>query len=197
MDLSNDCTLQRLNDEIDLSNFVCKENDLNDFLKNEALGYSKELMGVTHVFTLDSNPLDIVCFFTVSNDVLNLEEVPGNSRNQINRSIPNPKRKLKHYPSVKIGRLGVNQKFSNLGTGAQLMDFIKGWFTIGNKTGCRFIIVDAYSKEKVLKYYADNGFKLLIKDEASESAYTGRELPLATRFMYFDLKQYIPTKIEL
>jgi GNAT superfamily N-acetyltransferase len=196
VDLSNDCTLQRLTREIDLSNFYCKEEDLNDFLKNEALDYSKELMGVTHVFTLDSDPSDIVCFFTVSNDVLNLEDAPGNSRNQINRSIPNQKRKLKHYPSVKIGRVGINQKFAGLKIGKQLMEFIKEWFTIGNKTGCRFIIVDAYNKEKVLKYYSDNDFKLLIKEESVEAEHTDREIPLATRFMYFDLKKYIPTRIE-
>ena len=29
----------------------------------------------------------------------------------------------------------------------------------GLKTGCRFIVVDAYNKENVLHFYEKNGFK--------------------------------------
>ena len=39
------------------------------------------------------------------------------------------------------------------------MSFIKDWFRHeDNKTGCRFIVVDAYNEEKVLRYYEKNGF---------------------------------------
>lgn len=34
------------------------------------------------------------------------------------------------------------------------MSFIKDWFRHeDNKTGCRFIVVDAYNEDKVLRYY--------------------------------------------
>jgi hypothetical protein len=214
LNLLEECTLVRLKPEFDLKAFKCIEQDLTEFLKNDALNYTNELMGVTYLFTLDKEPETIVCFFTVSNDVLNLQDVP--KKNKINRPIPNSKRSLEHYPSVKIGRLGIDCKFSGLEIGDQLMHFIKDWFLYQNKTGCRFIIVDAYNKEKVLKYYNENSFGFLFETEQEEHDYTFEEeedsfsffgsfklnfknfllkkpeslnlKSLKTRFMYFDLK---------
>jgi hypothetical protein len=58
-----------------------------------------------------------------------------------------------------------------------VIDFIKGWFTEGNKTGCRFIVVDALNNPDTLKFYSKNGFlNLNPKDEKDK-----------TRLMYFDL----------
>lgn len=47
---------------------------------------------------------------------------------------------------------------SNDSIKTKLMSFIKDWFRHeDNKTGCRFIVVDAYNEEKVLRYYERNG----------------------------------------
>lgn len=72
------------------------------------------------------------------------------------------------------------------------MSFIKDWFRHeDNKTGCRFIVVDAYNEEKVLRYYERNGFILLYKTEEIEKEYY--DIPqnetLKTRLLYFDLKR--------
>ena len=65
------------------------------------------------------------------------------------------------------------------------------WFrTKDNKTGCRFIVVDAYNNEKTLHFYEKNGFKPLYKTEQEERDFlelSSEEL-LETRFMFFDLK---------
>jgi hypothetical protein len=53
-------------------------------------------------------------------------------------------------PAVKIGRLGVAHASQRDGTGTQVLDFLKMWFTVGNKTGCRFIVVDAYNFFKLV-----------------------------------------------
>lgn len=48
------------------------------------------------------------------------------------------------------------------------MAFIKDWFRHeDNKTGCRFIVVDAYNEDKVLTYYDKNGFVTLYKTVTS------------------------------
>lgn len=70
------------------------------------------------------------------------------------------------------------------------MEFIKSWFRIDNKTGCRFIIVDAYNNSDTIRYYLKNDFHFLIEDEKLEAKYMGigvGRLPLNTRLMYFDL----------
>ena len=72
------------------------------------------------------------------------------------------------------------------------MAFIKDWFRHeDNKTGCRFIVVDAYNEEKILRYYERNGFVPLYKTDVIEKQYYDipQDEPLKTRLLYFDLKK--------
>jgi hypothetical protein len=78
LNLTSDCTLQRLSNLSNFNNFICTKQDLNEFLKEDALAYAQKLLGVTYLFTLDSNPRDIVCFFTVSNDGLKVDQYSNN-----------------------------------------------------------------------------------------------------------------------
>ena len=89
-----------------------------------------------------------------------------------------------------IGRLGTNKDFAGQGYGTAIMDFIKVLFRTNNRTGCRFLIVDALNRPETLHYYEKNGFRYLIDDERLEAKYMGigvGRLPLNTRLMYFDL----------
>jgi GNAT superfamily N-acetyltransferase len=95
---------------------------------------------------------------------------------------------MRNYPAVKVGRLGVNQKFDGSGVGSQPMSFIKAWFSTDNKTGCRFLLVDAYNEAKVLNYYQRNGFNFLLDQEDEiQKDKEGNPRPLRTRLMFFDL----------
>ena len=84
------------------------------------------------------------------------------------------------YPAVKIGRLAVHTEFQKQGFGTQLIDFAKRFFVNKNRTGCRFITVDAYQES--LLFYEKNGFEYLTYDDAKER----------TRLMYFDLITFQP-----
>ena len=75
---------------------------------------------------------------------------------------------MRRFPGVLIGRLGVSQEFQGKEIGTELMDFIKSWFVDSNKTGCRFLIVDAYNDRNTLNYYESNGFKYLFSTENQE-----------------------------
>jgi hypothetical protein len=120
-------------------------------------------LGKSYCFTLDENPLTIICAFTVSNDSIKTTFLPNSRKKKVTKEIPRQKQ-MKSYPAVLIGRLGVNKNFRKIENeqkrlGEQLMDFIKAWFVDkNNKTGCRFIVVDSYNKERPLKYYTENGF---------------------------------------
>lgn len=74
--------------------------------------------------------------------------------------------------------------------GSQLLGFIKDWFRAeDNKTGCRFLVVDAYNLPQTLNFYTKNGFKFLHKDDAEEKSYYHVcDDFISTRLMYFDLK---------
>lgn len=188
-DISQHCVRVDLTDEISSFTFSCGDDDLDDFFHNHALIYSKEHLGKTYVF-VDSNSSEIVAFFTVSNDSIKTTFIPKNSTNRVQRKIPGLKH-LRTYPAVLIGRLGVNKLFQGKGLkiGRQIVNFIKLWFLDdNNKTGCRFLVVDAYNKLEVLSFYEKNGFKYLYATEDDEKEATQIDSEsLNTRLMFLDL----------
>ncbi len=60
------------------------------------------------------------------------------------------------------------------------MTFLKYFFIIKNKTGCRFLIVDAYNTPRVIKFYKKNKFILLTEEDKNKK----------TRSLYIDLINY-------
>lgn len=192
--LTSDCTLRLLTQELsqNCKPFVCDDNDLCEFFAEDFIAFNQDLFGKTYCFTLDKDPSVIVCAFTISNDSIKARLLPKTSKNRVSRKVTNQKRGLKSYPAVLIGRLGVSVDFEGQGLGRELMDFIKAWFIDGgNKTGCRFLVVDSYNKERPLSYYTRNNFKYIFDDEEDEQKYSGVELEegetLDTRLLYFDL----------
>ncbi len=70
------------------------------------------------------------------------------------------------------------------------MDVIKDWFlTDDNKTGCRFVLVDAVNAPQTLSYYERNGFKPLFPRIDDEKYFYNidKDNDLKTRMYYFDL----------
>lgn len=170
--------------------FACGNEDLDDFFHNDAPLYAKELLGKTYVMVLADNPNKIVCAFTVSNDSVKMALVPDNKlRNRMQRGIPNQKR-MRSYPAVLIGRLGVSMDFKGLHIGSQLLTYIMMWFiNRDNKTGCRFLVVDAYNDSAVLSFYLKNGFRFFYDSEEQEreAFHICIDAPLRQRLMIFDL----------
>ena len=81
-------------------------------------------------------------------------------------------------------------KFQHLHIGTEVMDFIKSWFVEPyNKTGCRYLVVDAYNEDVPVAFYKKNGFDFMFSTEEQEKSYRGivSDKPLKTRLMYFDL----------
>lgn len=187
--LESKCSFKPFTSELITSSnlFECDNSDLNDFFLNDCVNYSKELLGKTYCFTLDSDDKNIICAFTISNDSIKVSNLPRPRKSNIQKRFPRQKR-FKSYPAVLIGRLGVNKNYKRMGIGSELMDFIKSWFVDkDNKTGCRFIVVDSYNTETALNYYLKNGFEFLFSTESQEKDNIGTNRELKTRLMYFDL----------
>lgn len=193
-DIFQNCSFLRWDTQIaaKLPPIDCGEEDLNDFFTNEAVLYASELLGKTYVWITNDEPHEIVAAFTVSNDSIKSRLLPSNSLNKINRPISNHKRG-RTYPAVLIGRLGVDVKFQgkSFHIGSQIIEFMKQWFSEEeNKTGCRFLLVDAYNNAGVLSFYEKNGFKFLYPSEEEEKTFYNLQKveKLNTRMMFLDLK---------
>lgn len=172
--------------------FSCKDKDLDEFFAKDAFYYDSELLGRTYAWIDMANPTNIMGLVTLANDSIKVKSIANAARNRIQRGVTNAKRGM-NYPAVLIGRLGVSVEYrgKGLNIGSQILDYLKRWFQSNeNKTGCRFIVVDAYNNERTINFYQKNGFKLLYKSEQEEREFLeiSPEKPLETRFMFCDLK---------
>lgn len=171
--------------------FSCiHDKDIEHFFKSDFEDYNNQLLGKSYGFVKAGKSLELVAAFTVSNSMLPVSDLPKSIKNRINRPIPNTKRNSQ-YPAVLVGQLAVFDSFSGNQIGDEVLSFIKGWFIDPlNKTGCRYIIVDAANNNKVLDFYQRNGFRFIFDNITDEIEYMKLDLEpeyKRTRLMYFDL----------
>ena len=75
----------------------------------------------------------------------------------------------------KIHQLQIIPRHQGKGYGRDILNFTKALFVDNNRTGCKFITVDAYRES--LDFYVKNGFKYL----------SSRDKKSDTRLMYYNL----------
>ena len=187
--LSDECSLCELKERADLEGFCCGDKDLDDFFTNDCFAYAKELLGKTYFYTVKSEPTTVVCAFTLANAGIRVSDLPNARRKKVEANIPHVK-SLKDYPAVLIARLGVSKDFRSKHIGSDVLRYIKYWFLDPyNKTGCRYVLVDAYNSASTIRFYESNGFATVFSSEEQEKEYRhiAEERPLNTRLMYFDL----------
>lgn len=190
------CDFMELTEEVlqQCNGFTCKDADITEFFTHDYADYTYQLSGKSYCF-VKPDTSEIVCAFTVANSSVKVASLPSGLRNKLNRKIPNAKRSPQ-YPAVLVVQLAVSDLFSGHHIGDELLDFIKSWFIDPlNKTGCRYVIVDAVNHPKVFDYYQRNGFKFLFSSDEEEWVFlhnkgqepTAPVEPMRTRLMYFDL----------
>ena len=174
--------------------YVCsKDEQINRFFHEEFLDYDFQMLGKTYCF-VTSEKHKMVTAFTIANSSVRVDNMPKSKRNKLNRKIPFAKQRSQ-YPAVLVAQLAVFDEFRGMNLGRDVIDFIKSWFINPlNKTGCRYLVVDAVNKPKVLQFYIDNGFDFIFSSDVEEMQYMSKAEQVAdndvfreTRLMVFDL----------
>ena len=164
--------IRRLEKQEIVKSFDCGDADLNDFILNESLLYRKELLAVS--YAVEDNSKSVIAYFSLANDRVSLSDFEDKTAfNRFRRHRFVNEKRLKSYPAVKICRFGVDLMVKKH-IGTRVLNFIKSYFIEDNKTGCRFITVDAYSS--AIPFDLKNGFEPLTSDDEND----------ATRLLYFD-----------
>lgn len=171
----------RLEPNAVVKNFNCGDADLNEFILKESAPFAKALLSVSYA-CVDSTCGKTLAFCSLANDKVSISDF--NDKTEYNRfrkhqGFPQGKR-LKSYPAVKLCRLGVDVSARGFHIGSWMLDYIKSMFVVSNKTGCRFLTVDAYLA--AIPFYEKNGFVFLNE--------TDKNNPY-TRLMYFDLMDIV------
>lgn len=167
----------QLTSDTDIKPFKCADEDLNEFLLEDAKHFQNELMAVTYLIEyMEQNKT--AAYFSLLADKITFNPDERAVWNKLNRNIPNQKRR-RSYPAVKIGRLAVNEEFAGCGLGTFILDNIKYAFANVKRLGCRFVTVDALST--AVAFYEKNGFQFFTEQDKDDY----------TRLMFFDLKNFI------
>lgn len=169
--------IRRLEKQEIVKSFDRGDADLNDFILNESLLYRKELLAVS--YAVEDNSKSVIAYFSLANDRVSLSDFEDKTAfNRFRRHRFVNEKRLKSYPAVKICRFGVDLMVKKH-IGTRVLNFIKSYFIEDNKTGCRFITVDAYSS--AIPFDLKNGFEPLTSDDEND----------ATRLLYFDLNDIV------
>lgn len=174
-------SLIELKQETVISNFNCDDEDLNDFLVTKAKPYSAELLATTYILEKNNST---IAYYSIFNDSLAIEECNFLSKTAFKKFLSNlvthPKRHLKNYPAIKIGRLAVSADVKGQGIGKKIIDNIIAFCLDHNSNcACKLITVDAYDQS--LAFYEKMGFSYLSERDKGED----------TRQMYIDLTPYL------
>jgi hypothetical protein len=151
------------------TSFSCGKEDLNEFFTKDQFRYDEQLLAKTYVLTPDggddNRPKALVSF---CNDSIRTESFEINKDfKEIQKQVPYGKR-YKSLPAVKIARLGVQQEWKKQKIGSLLLNMTKLLFLTENRTGCRYVTVDAYKTKQAIGFYMSNKFRFMRGEEKEE-----------------------------
>lgn len=186
--IKNHYYFETLAEEHDLTKFSCDSEDLNDFLKNDALNQQNEKLNLTKLVICDG---EIVGFVSILSDTIPLKNIRDDeARFNIKPHFTNVS-KNKLLPAIKIGRFAIDNKYSGNGLGSHILrnviNNIK--YISKNYVGLRFVIVEGYAKAYSF-YVTHNNFKNLKKDDEviiNKLEKIIERNPTQTFYLYLDL----------
>ena len=185
--IKNNYIFETLTDTHDLSDFECESDDLNDFLKNDALKQQKEKLNLTKLIICDDEIIGFVSLLTDSmklrllQDEVEKEKIKGELEVSENNTIP----------AIKIGRFAIDKKYTGHGLGSQILrNILYNLKKIAeNYVGLRFAIVEGYATAYTF-YVTNNQFNNLKSDEKliNRIDTIKKQDPTRTFYLYYDLK---------
>ena len=113
--------LVRLTPETVLDGFDCGDEDLNNFLVEDAKGFLDKRIATSYIL---EDCGSIVAYFCLLNDKISRQDVTNSQWKKIKGGFPERKQ-FGSYPAVKIGRFAVSSKYKGRNIGTDLMNLLK------------------------------------------------------------------------
>ena len=157
---------------MELKGFDCGDEDLNNFLVEDAKGFLDKRIASSYILEDEGA---IVAYFCLLNDKISRQDVTNNQWKKIKGGFPERKQ-FSSYPAIKIGRFAVSMKYKGRNIGTDLMNLLKSMlYHSPNYSAFRFLTVDAYLS--AIDFYRKNEFRELSQNITNEH----------TRLMFFDM----------
>lgn len=161
---------ERLAKYHNLANFDCEDEDINDFIKNDALLYQEKKIATTTIFIFNQ---EIIGFCSIAADSLKLK-VPEKIQHEVDG------KPIKEFPAIKIARVGRDKKYKGIKVGESILKWAVGHILeCSDLVAVRFVTVDSYPKR--VDYYESLGF---IRN--THESYTGSVQNVSMRYDLFN-----------
>mgnify|MGYP002519195769 CR=1 FL=1 len=178
---ASDIIIEQLSFKENLSDFTCGNKELDDFFKKEVVLCCKyKYLSAYAVKSMKTG--ELLCLFTLSNDIVSLEE---EDVEDLKDALPNEYKPIfglqSSFPAINIGHLAVKKELQSKGIGKIVLLYLKGVLVNYRFTGVQFITVDSLNNHRTNKFYSSNGF-------LNQS---NKDINSKTRRMYLSLMDYI------
>lgn len=164
--------LTRLTPETELTGFDCGDEDLNNFLVEDAKNFLDKRIATSFVLEDEGK---IVAYFCLLNDKISRQDVTNSQWKKIKGEF-HERKQFGSYPAIKIGRFAVSSEYRGRRIGSDLMNLLKGMLVENpSYSAFRYLTVDAYLS--AIEFYQKNDFIVLSEKIVGEH----------TRLMFFDM----------
>lgn len=146
-----DILVEPLNNSHDFSDFYCTNEDLNDFIKNDARREQECMISRTYLFSYEE---EVIGFVSLSADSVS---APRLRSGDLVKKKGSNKPIYSNLPCILIGRLAVVERCERQGIGTNILNWAVGLITnvVCRSVGCRYITVDP--KKGSLDLYIKSG----------------------------------------
>ena len=158
-----DLRIEELHEGHTLDFFESYEQDLVEFLQKDALGNQRLALSKTFMWFYKEQ---LVGYISLLTDRIKLE-------GELQQFFREKGVRYSTLPSLKIGRLCVDNKFLRQGIGTEILNFAA---QSANRirlelAGCRFLTVDAKNTKGVVSFYQKYGFEILQNGKMNTTLY--------------------------
>lgn len=166
-----------LNGQSRIQEFNSTNEDLNEFLKKDALEYQRLHLGITYLLCAKGTER-IISYLTLAMGSLKIPdrtkfELRGRRLGEYPKEFPN------QFPALLIGRLATDKGEEGKGGAKLLLDFaVKTALSVRERVGCGYLLAHAYASQDVIGWYKRAGFKTYVERiEKEETVPMYFELP--------------------
>ncbi|WP_407394199.1 GNAT family N-acetyltransferase [Methanobrevibacter sp.] len=180
---------ETLTSEHDLTDFDCGDEELNNFLKEDALNQQNAKLNVTKLVMCDGR---IIGYASLLTDTIILKRIKDEKLRITLKGKLNLNSKEKEISAVMIGRFAIAKKYSGKGLGSHILrNILKNLKEISeNRIGFRFIVIEGYASAFNF-YVLKNGFEYLEKDKkfVEKINFISKRDPKKLFYLYLNLKK--------